>query len=110
MDLLVGRRLNMALRVRDFSESNPSADPGFVSVLGPLKDATDRMVELASRHLNGLFSRHEASVNRHEIRRRLGEVSAELRSEAPELLSRDNVDVQASAGNTPPARPEGDSR
>ena len=78
MDRLVGRRLNMALRVRDFSESNPS-DPGFGSVLGPLKDAIDRMVELGSRHVNGLLSRHELTVNRREIRRRLREVSAELR-------------------------------
>ena len=79
MDRLVGRRLNMALRVRDFSESNPSADPSFGSVLGPLKDAIDRMVELGSRHVNGLLSRHELTVNRREIRRRLREVSAELR-------------------------------
>jgi len=71
MNRLVGRRLNMAVRVRDFCETNPSADPNFVSVFGRLKEAIDRMVALGSRQVNGLLSRHASTVNRRAIRRQL---------------------------------------
>jgi hypothetical protein len=71
MNRLVGRRLNMAVRVRDFCETNPSADPSFVSVLGRLKEAIDGMVALGSRQVSGIRSRHASTVNRREIRRRL---------------------------------------
>jgi len=71
MNRLVGRRLNMAVRVRDFCDTNPSADPSFVSVLGRLKEAINRMVALGSRQVSGLLSRHASTVNRREIRRRL---------------------------------------
>jgi hypothetical protein len=59
------------VRVRDFCETNPSTDPSFVSVLGRLKEATDRMVALGSRQVSGILSRHAATVNRQQIRRRL---------------------------------------
>jgi hypothetical protein len=71
MNRLVSRRLNMAVRVRDFCETNPSADPSFVSVLGRLKEATNRMVGLGSRQVSGILSRHASIVNRQEIRRGL---------------------------------------
>ena len=45
MNRLVSRRLNMAVRVRDFSDTNPSADPSFVSVLGRLKEAHRAVAE-----------------------------------------------------------------
>ena len=61
----------MAVRVRDFCETNPSTDPSFGSVLGRLKEAIDRMVALGSRQVTGLLSRHAATVNRQQIRRRL---------------------------------------
>jgi hypothetical protein len=61
----------MAVRVRDFSDTNPSADPSFVSVLGRLKEAINRMVALGSRQVGGFLSRHASTVNRREIRRRL---------------------------------------
>jgi hypothetical protein len=61
----------MAVRVRDFCETNPSTDPSFVSVLGRLKEAIDRMVALGSRQVSGILSRHAATVNRQQIRRRL---------------------------------------
>ncbi|MEP6689463.1 MAG: hypothetical protein ABJC36_14025 [Gemmatimonadales bacterium] len=71
MNRTVSRRLNMAVRVRDFCETNPSADPSFVSVLGRLKEAIDRMVSLGSRQVSGLLSRHASTVNRQQIRRGL---------------------------------------
>jgi len=71
MNRVVSRRLNMAVRVRDFCDTNPSTDPSFVSVLGRLKEAINRMVALGSRQVNGLLSRHASTVNRQQIRRRL---------------------------------------
>jgi len=71
MNRLVSRRLNMAVRVRDFCDTNPSADPSFVSVLGRLKEAINRMVALGSRQVSGILSRHASIVNRQQIRRRL---------------------------------------
>ena len=71
MNRLVSRRLNMAVRVRDFCETNPSTDPSFVSVLGRLKEAINRMVALGSRQVSGILSRHASIVNRQQIRRRL---------------------------------------
>ena len=61
----------MAVRVRDFCETNPSADASFVSVLGRLKDAINRMVLLGSRQVSGILSRHASIVNRQQVRRRL---------------------------------------
>ena len=61
----------MAVRVRDFCDTNPSTDPSFVSVLGRLKDAINRMVLLGSRQVTGVLSRHASIVNRQQIRRRL---------------------------------------
>ena len=60
----------MAVRVRDFCETNPSTDPSFGSVLGRLKEAIDRMVALGSRQVSGFLSRHASTVNRQQIRRR----------------------------------------
>jgi hypothetical protein len=71
MNRLVSRRLNMAVRVRDFCDTNPSTDPSFVSVLGRLKEAINRMVALGSRQVSGILSRHASIVNRQQIRRRL---------------------------------------
>jgi hypothetical protein len=71
MNRVVSRRLNMAVRVRDFCDTNPSTDPSFVSVLGRLKEAIDRMVTLGSRQVSGFLSRHASTVNRQQIRRRL---------------------------------------
>jgi len=71
MEKLVGRRLQMAVRARDFCDTNPSTDPSFVSVLGRLKDAINGMVAQGSRQVNGVLSRHASTVSRREIRRRL---------------------------------------
>ncbi len=61
----------MAVRVRDFCDTNPSADPSFVSVFGRLKEAISRMVALGSQQVSGILSRHASTLNRREIRRRL---------------------------------------
>ena len=71
MNRLVSRRLNMAVRVRDFCDTNPSPDPSFGSVLGRLKEAINRMVALGSRQVSGILSRHASTVNRQQIRRQL---------------------------------------
>src|SRR5215207_4056338 len=71
MNRHISRRLEMAVRVRDFSETHPSADPSFVTVLGRLKESIDRMVELSGQQVGGFLSRHSSSLRRRDIRRKL---------------------------------------
>jgi hypothetical protein len=63
--------MEMAVRVRDFSDTHPSADPSFVSVLGRLKEAIDRMVALGGQQVGGFLSKHSSALRRRDIRRHL---------------------------------------
>ena len=93
MNRIVSRRLEMAVRVRDFSDAHPSADPSFVTVLGRLKESIDRMVELSGQQVGGFLSKHSSSLRRRDIRRRLRDgllrhlvtVAEDASAEKPEL-------------------------
>ena len=93
MNRHISRRLEMAVRVRDFSETHPSTDPSFVTVLGRLKESIDRMVELSGQQVGGFLSRHSSSLRRRDIRRRLRDgllrhlvtVAEDASAEKPEL-------------------------
>jgi hypothetical protein len=61
----------MAVRVRDFSRTHPSADGNHASVLRRLEDTISRMEELARQQVGGFLSKHSSTVRRRDIRRRL---------------------------------------
>ena len=93
MNRHVSRRLEMAVGVRDFSDTHPSADPSFIVVLGRLKESIDRMVELSGQQVGGFLSKHSSSLRRREIRRKLRDgllrplstVAEDASAEKPEL-------------------------
>lgn len=96
MNRHISRRLEMAVRVRVFSETNPSADPSFVIVLGRLKEAIDRMLELSGQQVGGFLSKHSSSLRRRAIRRKLRDgllrylvtVAEDASTEKPELQAK----------------------
>lgn len=71
MNKLVRRRLEMAVRVRDFSRAHPSADATYAPVLGRLEDRIARMQELSGQQQGGYLTKHSSTVRRQELRRRL---------------------------------------
>jgi hypothetical protein len=96
MNRIISRRLEMAVRVRDFSETHPSADPSFVTVLGRLKESIDRIVELSGQQVGGFLSKHSSSLRRRDIRRKLRDgllrhlvtVAEDASAEKPELRAK----------------------
>jgi hypothetical protein len=96
MNRIISRRLEMAVRVRVFSDTHPSADPSFVVVLGRLKEGIDRMVELSGQQVGGFLSRHSSSLRRRDIRRKLRDgllrhlvtVAEDASAEKPELRAK----------------------
>ena len=93
MNRHISRRLEMAVRVRVFSDTHPSADPSFVVVLGRLKEGIDRMLELSGQQVGGFLSKHSSSLRRRDIRRKLRDgllrhlvtVAEDASAEKPEL-------------------------
>jgi hypothetical protein len=83
----------MAVRVRDFSRTHPSADASYASVLGRLESAITRMEELAGQQQGGYLSKHSSTVRRKDLRRRLHSgllrhlvtIAADAASENPAL-------------------------
>jgi hypothetical protein len=71
MNRQVRRRLEMAVRVRDFSRTHPSADASYASVLSRLEGAITRMEALAGQQQGGYLSKHSSTVRRKDLRRRL---------------------------------------
>ena len=71
MNRRVRRRLEMALKVRDFSRARPSADASHASVLGRLEATISRMEEVSGQQVGGFLSKHSSTVRRKDIRRRL---------------------------------------
>jgi hypothetical protein len=71
MNRRVRRRMEMAVRFRDFSRAHPSADASYASVLGRLETTVDQMDALARQQVGGFLSKHSSTVRRQEIRRRL---------------------------------------
>jgi hypothetical protein len=88
--------MEMGASVCQFSEKNPSADPSFLSVLGRLKEAVNRLRALADQQAGGFNSKHASSVHRREVRQRLRDgllrhlvtVAEDAASEKPELLEK----------------------
>jgi hypothetical protein len=68
MNRIVRRRLEMAVRVRDFSRAHPSADANYAPVLARLEDRISRLETLASSS--------RAATSRRARRRRAGAGSA----------------------------------
>jgi hypothetical protein len=91
--------MEMAVRVRDFSDTHPSADPSFASVLARLKESIDRMVALGAQQVGGFLSKHSSTVRRREIRRRLRDgllrhlvtIAADAAAEKAELADKFEV-------------------
>ena len=96
MNRHISRRLEMAVRVRVFSDTHPSADPSFVVVLGRLKEGIDRMLELSGQQVGGFLSKHSSSLRRRDIRRKLRDgllrhlvtVAEDASAEKPELRAK----------------------
>jgi hypothetical protein len=93
MNRQISRRMEMAVRVREFSDTHPSADPSFATLLGRLKERIDRMVALTGQQVGGFLSKHSSTMRRRDIRRRLRDgllrhlvtVAEDASAEKPEL-------------------------
>jgi hypothetical protein len=71
MDRIVRRRLEMAVRVRDFSRAHPSADANYAPVLARLEDRVARLEAVAKQQQSGYLVRHASAVHRQGLRRKL---------------------------------------
>ena len=65
----VSGRLDMAARVRSFSRTHPSMDPGYAKVLGRFEERLTRAEEIAARQHEGLVLAKSARARREEIRK-----------------------------------------
>jgi hypothetical protein len=71
MDRVVRKRLDMAVRVREFSRAHPSADANYAPVLGRLEDRVNRLETLAKQQQGGFMVKRSSVVKRRGLRRRL---------------------------------------
>jgi hypothetical protein len=71
MNRIVRRRLEMAVRVRDFSRAHPSTDANYAAVLGQVEERIARMEALAKQQQDGTVTAHASTVRRKVLRRRL---------------------------------------
>jgi hypothetical protein len=71
MNRIVRRRLEMAVRARDFSRAHPSTDANYAAVLGQLEEHITRMGALAKQQQEGVVTAHASTVHRKALRRRL---------------------------------------
>ena len=91
----------MAVRVRVFSDTHPSADPSWVIVFGRLKEGIDRLIALSGQQVGGFLSKHASTLRRRDIRRRLRDglmrhlvtIAEDAASEKAEL--RDKIQLPA---------------
>lgn len=67
----VRRKLEMAARVRQFSRTHPSSEPGYATLLGSLEERLTRAEAIAARQHDGLASARSARAHRRELRREL---------------------------------------
>src|SRR6266542_3290334 len=75
MNRIVRRRLEMAIRVRDFSRAHPAADASYAAVHARLEDRIARMEAVAKQQQSGYLAAHSAVIRR---RAELGAVSDEV--------------------------------
>jgi hypothetical protein len=96
MNRMVRRRMEMAVRVRDFSRAHASPDASYASVLAQFEGQVARMEELAKQEQGG-FMTSRASVARrralrhrlhHELLRHLVTVAEVAAAEQPGLAER----------------------
>lgn len=71
MNKAVRRRLEMAMRARDFSRAHPSADANYAPVLARLEDRVTRLQTLAKQQQGGFLARRSSAERRRGLRRRL---------------------------------------
>jgi hypothetical protein len=71
MNRIVRNRLVMAVAVRDFSRTHPSADANYVLVLDLLEEKVDRMMQLGEQERAGQLTRRASSARRRAVRRKL---------------------------------------
>jgi hypothetical protein len=71
MNRIVRRRLEMAVRVRDFSRAHPSTDANYATVLAQVEELIARMEALAKQQQDGTVTAHASTVRRKVLRRRL---------------------------------------
>jgi hypothetical protein len=71
MDRRIRRKKTMAVKVRDFSRANPTADPAFMAAAGRLDEGIVKLTELENAQAGGFTSKHSATVRRRQLRRRL---------------------------------------
>ena len=71
MNRIVRRRLEMAVRVRDFSRAHPSTDANYAAVLAQLEERIAHMEALATQQQDGVVTAHASTVRRKALRRRL---------------------------------------
>ena len=71
MNRIVRRRLEMAVRVRDFSRAHPSTDANYAAVLAELEELITHMEALATQQQDGVATAHASTVRRKALRRRL---------------------------------------
>jgi hypothetical protein len=96
MNRTVRRKLEMAVRVRDFSRAHPSADANYAPVLARLEDRIVRMEALAKQQAGGFLVKRSSVVRRrglrrrlhHELLRHLVTVAEHAAEEDPALLER----------------------
>jgi hypothetical protein len=92
---LVGRKLEMAARVRVFSRAHPSEDPGYATILGRFEERLSLAEAIAAKQHDGLFSAKGARGRRAELRKvvhfqllrslvTIGGIAARTRSEPAE--------------------------
>src|SRR5262245_3914338 len=92
----VRRKLEMAVRVRDFFRAHPSADANHASVLGRLDRTIGRMEGLMEQQVGGFLSKRSSVVRRQDLRRRLHggllrhlvTIAGSAAEEKPELLEK----------------------
>jgi hypothetical protein len=96
MNAEVRRKLEMVVRVRDFSRAHPSTDANYASVLARLEDRIARAEALAAQQRSGRIAENAAAARRVKLRRllhhqllrhliRVGEVAS---ADEPELAHR----------------------
>jgi hypothetical protein len=96
MDRQVRRKLEMAVRVRDFCRAHPSADANHASVIARIDEAIARMEVLVEQQVGGFLSKHSSVVRRKDLRRRLYHgllrhlvtIAGSAAEEKPELLEK----------------------
>jgi hypothetical protein len=71
MNTVVRRKLEMAARVREFTQAHGASDPGYPTVLARLEELLTRAQAIAERQHQGRIAARGAQAQRRELRRLL---------------------------------------